>query len=184
MRTEQTKFSVMSFYFFLFFFREKKDVQGHIIRSLALLDDLGPDGGPTPVLPTHAEPKRRRDDLLILGCDLPFAHDSIARSESIAGRGATPSDRIGGGCGGRRLLGGGPRGEACRKCEMPMRQEEGDEKEEAGRRRPNTTMHNVRPVPFFFLPGPQQSKNPKKKKKGARGKRRRDKGDKKNVGTA
>jgi hypothetical protein len=105
-----------------------------MIRSLALLDDLRPDSGPTPVLPTHAEPKRGRDDLLILGCNLPFAHDSIARSESITGRGVTPSDRIGGcGCGGRRLLGGrfgggGPRGEECRKREMPMSQEKGDEK--------------------------------------------------------
>jgi hypothetical protein len=97
-----------SFQFVSLFIRKKKkkstsDVQGHIIRSLALLDDLRPNGGPTRVLPTHAEPKRRRDDLLVLGCDLPFAHDSIARSESIAGRGATPRDRILG----RGLLGGG-----------------------------------------------------------------------------
>ena len=147
-RTEQTKFIYL-----LSFFREKgkksrrRDVQGHIIRSLALLDDIGPDSGPTPVLPTHAEPKRRRDDFLVLGCNLPFAHDSIARSESIASRGATPGDRIGCGCGGRRILGGGPRGEVCRKREMPMRQEVSDEKE--ARRSPNTTMHNVRS--FFYI---------------------------------
>jgi hypothetical protein len=129
----------------IFFFIQKKstsDVQGHIIRSLALLDDLGPDGGPAPVLPTHAKPKIRRDDLLILGCDLPFTHDGIARSESIAGRGATPRDRIG--CGGGGLGRGGSRGEDRRKREVMPTRQEGDEKQEARRRSPTTTMHNVR----------------------------------------
>jgi hypothetical protein len=69
----------------LFYFSKKKrstsDVHGHRIGSIALLD-LGPDGGPAPVLPTHAKPKGRRDDLL--GRNLPFAHDGIAGPESVA----------------------------------------------------------------------------------------------------
>jgi hypothetical protein len=135
----------------LLHFKKKKkstsDVQGYTIRSLALLDDLGPDGGPAPILPAHAEPKRRGDDLLILGRNLPFAHDSISRSESIARCGTTPSDRIS--CG-RRLLGGTrrPRGELCRKREMMPTRQGNDEKKKEARRSPKTTMHNVQLI-FF-----------------------------------
>ena len=57
------------------------DAHRHRIRPISLLD-LGPDSGPAPVLPAHAKPKGRRDDLL--GRDLPFAHNSIAGPEPVA----------------------------------------------------------------------------------------------------
>ena len=125
------------------------DAQGRIVGSLALLDDLGPDSGSAPVLPTRTQPKRRRDDLL--GRNLPFAHNSIARPESIARRGAAPYDRIGFG---RGLLGRPHEGE-CRKREMLTR--EGDDEKEA-RRSPTTTVHNVRVA--------RTHKNQKKKRMG------------------
>jgi len=58
---------------------------------------------------------------------------------------------------------------------MPTRQEGGDEKgeEEARRRSPKSTMHNVRFL--FFQPGPQQTK---KKKKWCKGQKKKTKGKK------
>lgn len=122
----------------LFIFRKREgrwsDVHGHRIGSIALLD-LGPDSGPAPVLPTHAKPKGRRDDLL--GRDLPSAHNGIAGPESIAWRGAAPRDRKGFLLGRRRRR---PR-EECRKREMLTRQGGAEKKKKEARRSPKTTMH-------------------------------------------